>query len=202
MDKHYYSGKNLEEAIEAAITDLREQKENLIIREKEVKSGLFSKKIEIEVIEKREVESYIKSLIQQITTNIGIQTNIEVKHRDGSIIYDLYGDNNGILIGRNGRTIDALTTVIRQAVRNEIGENFLFSIDVSDYKKHMDRDLVMLAKREAKKVVASKVEVRLTAMNSYQRRIVHNALTEFKGVYTESIGEEPERAVVIKPRED
>ncbi len=202
MDKHYYSGKTLEEAIELAITDLREQKENLIIKEKEVKSGLFSKKIEIEVIEKREVESYIKSLIQQITSNIGIQTNIEVKHRDGNVIYDLYGDNNGILIGRNGRTIDALTTVIRQAVRNEIGENILFSIDVSDYKKHMDRDLVMLAKREAKKVADSKIEVRLTAMNSYQRRIVHNALTDFKGVYTESIGEEPDRAVVIKPRED
>ncbi len=200
LEKHCYSGKTQEEVINEAITDLREQQENLIIRSKEVKNGLFSKKVAIEVIEKRAIEDYVKNLVLAITNQMGLKVNVEKKRRDGIVSYDLYSDNNGILIGKNGRTIEALTTIIRQAVIKEIGEYYPFSLDVSEYKKHQDQELVFLARREAKKVVSTKVEVRLTAMNSYQRRVIHNALADFEGVYTESEGEEPNRAVVIKPR--
>ena len=59
-----------------------------------------------------------------------------------------------------------------------------------------------LAKKVAKEVADTKIEVQLERMNSYERRIIHEALADNKYVYTESFGEEPERYVVVKPRED
>ena len=74
-------------------------------------------------------------------------------------------------------------------------------IDVSDYKENHQKSLEILAKRIAREVAETKVEVQLDSMNSYERRIIHNILSENKKVYTESIGEEPNRRVVIKSRD-
>ena len=81
MEKHKYQGKTLEEAKEQAKIDLQEVEENLIIKqEEEIKGGLFkSKKIEIEVIEKREVVKYIKEYLVKLLKNLGFQVNIEIK---------------------------------------------------------------------------------------------------------------------------
>ena len=69
-------------------------------------------------------------------------------------------------------------------------------------KKKMINILKCLLEKIAKEVKETKIEVKLDSMNSYERRIVHNALSNNKYVYTESVGEEPNRAVVIKPKED
>ena len=86
MEKHKYQGKTLEEAIEQAKIDLQEVEENLIIKQKEeIKGGLFkSKKIEIEVIERREVVKYIKEYLVKLLKNLGFQVNIEIKNKDSA----------------------------------------------------------------------------------------------------------------------
>lgn len=200
MKKHSYIGKTLEEAINQAMIDLEETKENLFIKEKEVKSGLFSKKVEIEVVERHEVIEFIKEYLINITKAMGLNVNIEVKKRKEDINIILYSDNNGILIGKMGRTIEALTILTKQAVLKEIGSYFNFNLDVGEYKMKRQQDLERLAKKVAKEVTQTKIEAKLDSMNSYERRIVHNALTDHPEVYTESVGEEPNRAVVIKPR--
>ena len=204
MEKHRYIGKTKEEAILNATIDLQETQDNLIIKElEEIKGGLFkSKKIEIEVVERREVIKYIKEYIQKLLKNLGFTANIEIKNKDEIPTYTIYSDNDALLIGRNGKNLKALTIVTSQHILNELGKNFKFIIDINSYKEKREKSLEYLAKKVAREVANTKIEAKLDSMNSYERRIIHNTLTNNKKVYTESEGEEPNRYVVIKPRED
>ncbi len=202
MEKHSYIGKTLEDAINKAKLDLQETEDNLIIVKKEEKKALLSKKVEIEVIEKRKIKDYIKSLLVDILYAMGYQSEIEVQMKEDVPTYRIYSNHDALLIGKNGKNLNALTHILNQMIKKEIGTSYKFLLDVSDYKEKNDKHLEALARKLAKEVASTKVEVKMDSMNSYQRRVVHNALTNNKYVYTESIGEEPNRAVVIKPRED
>ncbi len=202
MEKHNYIGKTIEEAIKEAEISLQETKDNLIIHEKEVKSGLFkSKKVEIEVIEKREVTKFVKNYISTLVKDLGFKASIEVKNKEIPT-YTIYSDNDSLLIGKNGKNLQALSKVVSQAVLKEVGEPYKFLIDVNSYKEKHEKSLEYLAKKVAREVKESKVEAKLDSLNSYERRIIHNVLASNKYVYTESIGEEPNRHLLIKPKED
>jgi len=133
---------------------------------------------------------------------MGFSVQIEIFNKQETPTYRIYSDNDALLIGREGKNLKALRHVIGQAIKKEINSNFKFVIDVSNYQEKKEKNLVFLAKKIAREVATSKVEVKLDSMNSYERRIIHNALTNNKKVYTESTGEEPNRCVVIKPKED
>ena len=202
MKKHTYQAKTYEEAKNMAMADLMEQEENLYIKEILNSNKLFNKKSVIEVIKKSDVIEYIKELVKDITTLMGLNINMEVKKREESLNITIYADNNAVLIGKNARTLNALNTIIRQSVYKEIGENFKFVLDVSEYKQKREWNLEKMDKQIAREVAKKKVEAKLDPMNSYERRIIHNTLTNNKKVYTESSGEEPNRYVVIKPKEE
>ncbi len=202
MEKHKYYGKTKEEAINTAKIDLQEVEGNLIIIPKEeIKGGLFkSKKLEIEVMEKREVVKFLKEYMIILLKDLGFTASIEVKTKEGVPTYIIYSDNDALLIGKNGKNLSAFSTIVNQALKKEIKVPFKFIVDVSDYKEKHQKNLEFLARKVAKEVATTKVEAQLDSMNSYERRIVHNALAENKTVYTESIGDEPNRKVVIKPK--
>ena len=204
MEKHRYQGKTKEEAISTATIELQEIEENLIIKEIEnIKGGLFkSPKVEIEVIEKREIVKYIKDYIVKLLKDLGFQANVEIKNKETIPTYTVYSDNDALLIGKNGKNLKALSVVVNQHINKEIGKTYKFIIDINSYKEKREKQLVQLAKRVAREVASSKIEVKMDSMNSYERRIIHNALTNNKRVYTESEGEEPNRCVVVKPKED
>ena len=204
MEKHRYIGKTKEEAIEKATIDLQETENNLIINElEEVKGGLFkSKKVEIEVVERREVVKYIKEYLNKLLKNLGFTANIEIKNKEEGPVYTIYSDNDALLIGKNGKNLKALSIIVAQHIMRETGHNFKFNIDINSYKEKREKSLENLAKRVAREVATTKIPVKLDSMNSYERRIIHNILTDNKKVYTESEGEEPNRCVVIKPKED
>lgn len=201
IEKHNYTGKTYDEALNKAKIALQELENNLIINVKEEKKSLLSKKVEIEVIEKRAIKDLIKRLIKDLLKNIGFDVEIEITVNNNVPTYRLYSDNDALLIGKDGRNLKALTTIINQIIIKEIGTNYKFIIDVSDYKKRNDQHIETLAKKLAKEVKNTGIEVKMDRMNSYQRRLVHNILSNNKNVYTESIGEEPNRYVVIKPRD-
>ena len=201
INKHSYTGKTYEEAINKAKIDLQELEENLIINTKEEKKTLLSKKIEIEVIEKREVKEYLKKVIKSLLKDMGFDVEIEITVNNDTPTYRLYSTNDALLIGKDGKNLKALTTVVNAILTKEINTNYRFLIDVSDYKEKNDRRIERLAKKLAREVKMTKVEVKMDSMNSYQRRLVHNILNNNKYVYTESVGEEPNRCVVIKPRD-
>lgn len=202
MKKYTYQAKTFEEAKNQAMADLMEQEENLYIKEIESTNKLFNKKSVIEVIKKDDVVEAIKELIKGIVTDMGLTVNMEVKKREDSLNITLYTDNNAVLIGKNARTLDALTTVIKQSLYKDLGESYKFVLDIGEYKQKREWNLEKMAKSIAREVAKTKVEAKLEPMNSYERRIIHNTLGQNKKVYTESVGEEPNRCVVIKPKEE
>lgn len=203
MEKYTFSGKTEEEALENALSELNVSKEDILYETKEQKGGLFKgKKIEITVTKKTDINDYIKDTIKKIVTDMGFDVKIETKIRDGILNITLYSDNNNLLIGRDGKNMNALSTVVKQIIQNELGIYYKFNLDVGEYKLKQQKNLERMAKRVAREVAKSKVEVKLDPMNSYERRIIHNILNDDRYVYTESVGEEPNRCVVIKIRND
>ena len=202
LNKMRYTGKTKEEAINNAKIELQELESDLYIKEIEVKSGLFNKKAEIEVIRKSDVAEYVKELVKEIINNMGLNCNLEVKKRENGLNITIVSENNSILIGKNGRTLDSLTSIIKHSIYNEIGEYYPFVLDVGEYKQAREQKLERMAKKVAREVAYTKVPAKLDPMNSYERRIVHSILADNKKVTTESEGEEPNRCVVIKPKED
>ena len=202
MKKYTYEGKTYDEVKERALSELKVNEEDLIIINKEEKSSLLKKTAKIEVTTINDVQNYIKETISEILKLMGIETNFEVRRRDKSISIKLFSNNNAILIGKNGRTIGALQTIIRQIVSNQINEKLSILLDVENYKEKKEKNIEYLAKKTAREVAKTKVEVTMDSMNSYERRIVHSILANDKYVYTESIGEEPNRCVVIKLKEE
>ena len=204
MKKHRYVGKTKEAAINLAKEELQEVEENLFIKEIEVtQGGLFKKgKVEIEVIEKREVVKDIKDYLVNLLKNMGYSVNIEIKNKEEVPKYVIFSDNDALLIGKNGKNLKALTTIVNGYLNTELGRNYKFIIDVNEYKEKREHNLERLAKRIAREVATTGVEAKLDSMNSYERRIIHNILGNNKRVYTESEGEEPNRYVVIKPKKE
>lgn len=201
MDKYIYEGRTLEEAINNACEDLKVTPENIIYNIIEEKNSLLKKTVKIEVIIINEIIDYIKDLIVVITSYMDLKVNLEVRRRDDNILIKIFSNNNGILIGKNGKTISALQNVIKQIIYTRTSHNLHIILDVENYKENRSKNIEYLAKKLAREVAQTKVEVKMDCMNSYERRIVHSTLAENKYVYTESIGEEPNRCVVIKPQD-
>ena len=201
MKKYEYDGKTKEEAIKKAISELGVAEKNLIVNILEEKNTLLKKNVKIEVINYNDLVDFIKENIIEITKLMGMTVNLEVRRRDDNITIKIFSDHNAVLIGKNGSTIEALQTIIRQIVHNETKEFIGVILDVENYKDKRVKNLEYLAKKVAKEVRDTKVETTLDSMNSYERRIIHSTLSDNKYVYTESVGEEPNRCVVVKPKE-
>ena len=202
MEKHTFIGKNYEDAVNKAKIELQELEDDLIINVVDEKKTLLSKKCKIEVVEKREIKNFVKEKLITLLKEMGYQAEIEVQVKQNIPTYKIYSSNDSLLIGKNGKNLEALQVVLRQIVNSETGTNYRFFLDVSNYKEKNEYHLENLAKSLAKEVSSTKIAVKMDSMNSYERRIVHNILTNNSKVYTESVGDEPNRCVVIKPRED
>lgn len=201
MKKYEYTGKTKEEAIEKATKELNVEEKNIIVNVLEEKNTLLKKNVKIEVIDYNDLIDYIKEVITEITKLMGATVNLEIRRREDNITIKIFSDHNAVLIGKNGYTVDALQTIIRQIVQNATKTYVGIILDIENYKDKKNKNIEYLAKKVAKEVANTKVEAKLDSMNSYERRIVHSILSENKYVYTESIGEEPNRCVVIKPKE-
>ena len=202
MEKYTFEEKNLDLALEKAAYELGLTKENIIINEIKEKNGILKKSVSIEVISFQELIKYIKNSLNEILELMNIKSNLETRIREKTIEIKIFSDNNAILIGKNGRNMKALQTIIKQILKNTTKADIHIILDVENYKEKKIKQIESLAKRTAREVAKTKVEAKLDSMNSYERRIVHNILNDNKHVYTESFGEEPNRYVVIKPRED
>ena len=158
-------------------------------------------KYELTVVLKDDVVEYIKSYLKEITSLMGISVEFETQKRPNYIKVNMMSDNSSILIGKNGRTMSSLQDLLRQSIQSKLGTRVNVILDANDYKEKQEKNIEGLAVKLAKDVVKTNIEVKMDRMNSYERRLVHNRLSNFKGVTTESTGEEPNRCVVIKPVE-
>ena len=202
MEKYTFEEKNVELALEKAAYELGLTKENILINETNEKNGLLKKSVAIEVISLPELIKYIKTSLLEILEQMNIKANLETRIRENTIEIKIFSDNNAILIGKNGKNMKALQIIMKQIVKTVTKADIHVILDVENYKEKRIKSLEILARKTAREVAKTKVEAKLDSMNSYERRIIHNALNDNKYVYTESFGEEPERYIVIKPREE
>ncbi len=200
MEKITKEGKELETVLASILEENNLTKEEVIYTYQEKKGKLFQGSlIEVTVYPKKNILDEIKVYLTNVLKYMDLEVNFEVSNNEDRTTIKMYSNNNPILIGKNGQTIKALEVLIRQMLQAKYGINYKVSLDVENYKAKKERNLERMAKQIAKEVVDTKMEVKLDNMSSYERRIIHNVLTNFKGVKTESEGEEPNRHVVIKP---
>lgn len=148
--------------------------------------------LKLDIIE--DAQEFLKGILNAM----GIDANIEVSTKDEITTLKIYSSNNPIIIGKNGQNLEALTTLVRLYVKNFANNGPRIMLDVEDYKDRQIKKLERLARNLAKEVMKTKISIEMDNMNSYERRIVHNVLSEFSNISTESVGEEPNRHIVIK----
>ena len=199
MEVKVFEGKNLEELKTESLASLELKDEEVIINKEEIKSGLLKKtNYKISIYTLTDIHNYVREYLAKITKLMGLDVTFESKIREQQIIIKMYSDNNSILIGKDGRTLSALNLIVKQLLINNYKIYPHIVLDVENYKEKQELNLERLAKKLAREVVKTKVDVKLDNMNSYERRIIHNTLGNNKKVSTISEGEEPNRHVVIK----
>ena len=198
-----YEGKTEEEAINSCLEDLKLEKEDLYFKITEEAAKLFkSKKYIVEALKKEDIINYVKNYIKEFASKFAININSEVRMNEDIISIILVSDNNSILIGKEGRTLEALQTLLKQSVLSATNLNFKVHIDASNYKANKQKNLEYEIKKIAKDILNTKIEVKLDPMNSYDRRCVHNVVATFENLKSTSYGEAPARYVVISYKED
>lgn len=140
---------------------------------------------------------YLKTILEKL----GINAMVEMRRRHGTQIrYVITSDENPILIGKGGKTLESIETLVKMVANPNQDDRYTISVDCGGYKQQRIKQLEILATKTAKDVAESKVSVSLDPMNSYERRVVHEKLAGWKDVYTESEGSGKDRHIVIKPR--
>ena len=199
MELEVFEAKTKEDAKAKALEALEADESEVFCKEEEIKGKLFkATTYRCSAIRITDIAEFIKEKAEDIVANMGIEAKFEYNVRDEQINIKMYSDNNSILIGKNGQTLMALQTILRQIVHNEIGMYPYILLDVENYKEKKNSHLERNAKRIAKEVQKTKIDVALDDMNAYERRIVHNAISNFKNISSASEGEEPHRHIVIR----
>ena len=131
--------------------------------------------------------------------NVGEVTIDEYEGDEGELILDITGNDLAVLIGRHGRTLDALQFLISAITVRKIGYRFPVVIDVESYKNRQRQKLEALARSSANKAASQGRSIKLRPMTPYERRIIHVALRDDNRVDTASEGEGSARHVVVVP---
>lgn len=203
MEVKVYEGKELDSILEEIKEDLNLEDTDFLYKVENKKGGILKKgSINVSVYLLNDIQNRAKTILQDIISLMGLNCNFESKIRENQIHIKMFSNNNSLLIGKEGRTLNSLTTIIRQAIFNEISIYPNIYLDVENYKEKQEKRIERLAKNLARDVVRTGVEVKMDNMNAYERRIVHNILSENPKVTTISEGEEPNRHVVIKLKEE
>ena len=199
MEKYKFQAKSEDGLLEKALKELNVNEDEVINKIYEEKGGLFSgKKVTLELIKLSDIATLGKELLKELLLSLNIDANVETKIRDGQIKYEIFSQNNSVLIGKKGHILDSIQIYIRQAIYNATDLFVNIIVDVEKYKEKQTYFLEKKVKKIAREVTLSKNSIKLDPMDAYTRRQVHSALQGFKYIKTESEGEEPNRCVVIK----
>lgn len=195
--------KNKEEALNKCLEELNVNSNEVYSYVEESSSGLFGKKkYTVYVVTKYDVKKYVKEFLNDLANNMNTSFNVEVNEKDGIISAIIITDDSGILIGKEGKTLNAIQTILRQSLRKYGNFDIKVNLDISGYKAKREKNIEREVRRIAKEVLKTKIEAKLDPMNSYERRIVHTIISEYDDLATQSEGEAPTRYVVIKIKED
>ena len=145
-----------------------------------------------------EISAFVINYLDELLTNMHLEVKISSKFHNDQIIINMDSNNNAILIGKDGRTLKALQMIVCKHTYQQLKIYPNVVLNVNNYQEQREENLIRLAKKIVSDVKKSKNAVELDNMNSYERRIIHNALKDDKEISTVSVGEEPNRHIVIK----
>ena len=188
-----YSGKNLEEALDHAADGENVDVEYLQYR---VITNTEDK-CEIEAYFVADVIDYVKGYLTTVLTNMGLKTELNAKYEKEVINMNISTDRDAVLIGKGGRTLQALNELVRVAIQNRFSKHYKILLDIGDYKEEKYEKLIQMARRYAKEVQTTKNTVTLNPMPSDERRIIHGALSGYHNIKTESKGQGKDRRLTI-----
>ena len=192
-----YTGKTIEEALQKASEELNKPVSDLIYIDTGKKSGLFSKKVQVEVYELADIVRYAEDYLLNATDTLGIESSVRTKLDDDVIHITLDSTHNPILIGKNGKTLQALNELTKLAVSNRFHKRFRVLLDVNGYKDSKYDRLARIARKCAHEVQKTKTTYTFDPMPADERRTIHNACSGMPNIRTESTGEGTHRQVNI-----
>lgn len=142
------------------------------------------------------------AVLKEVLMKFGIEdpTVEEYEGDEGEIILDIVGADLGLLIGRHGRTLDALQAAVGAITTRQLGFRYPVVVDVEGYRHRRRQKIEDIARRAADRAVRQHQAVRLRPMTAYERRVVHVALRNDARVITGSEGQDPFRQVVVSPK--
>lgn len=141
--------------------------------------------------------------LQELLGKMEVNSTVTAYEDEDGIRLNIESDTDGLLIGRRGETLDAIQYIVSLYENKGRQDDYRrVSVDTEGYRARREDTLRKLARRSALKAYKSGRSVALEPMNPYERRIIHGALQDFRGVTTHSEGEEPNRRVVIVPSDD
>ena len=145
----------------------------------------------------------LKEAAEDFFKQTGLALEVEIKNQaDSTILVDVKADEPQFLIGERGQTLSEIQRLLRAVLRRkaESPASFYVDVDVNDYKKKKAEYLKEVAQTAADEVSITQKEKELPSMTPFERRVIHVELVSRTDIVTESVGEEPERRVKIKPR--
>jgi spoIIIJ-associated protein len=196
-------GKNVEEAIKAALEELGCEIEDVSIEVVEEPGkrllGIMGSKpavVKVSVLEKPEIEA--RQVVEELLQSMKIDYQIEKVEFENNITrINIIGKDMGLLIGRKGETLNALQFIAGLMINRRREQKIRIILDVEDYRRKREQSLEALALRLSEKVKQTQKNVIMRPMSSQERRIVHTVLQEDPQLVTYSMGDEPNRKVVI-----
>ena len=203
-----YTGKSLDEILATIASSQNCRKEDITYSVlSEEKGGLFGlgKSMTVEAFTSQDVKEFIFDYLGDYFTELNQGVSIEIivehsKEKENELLYRvvLDAENNAIIIGKNGQTLRAISTVLRAAVNSTFKKRINVIIDVNHYKEDRYKKVKAIARREAVNVAKTHIECELGPMPNDERKAVHQYLQDFRNVSTVSIGEGSKRHIVIK----
>lgn len=196
--------KTVDEAVNQALAELGASKDDVDIEIIEETKGLFgilgSKEVKVRVtLREREEVTRAKEFIKNVTEKLGMEIEQEVSfnEEDKILKIELKGEGLGLLIGRRGETLDSIQYLTNIFVNKKSEDYIKVTIDAENYRSRREEALVALAKRTASKAVKYRKNMVIEPKNPYERRIIHEALQDYPEVTTYSVGEDPNRKVIV-----
>ena len=199
-----YTGKTFEELLAKAAEDKGCAVEELQYSVTEEKKGLLGigNSVSADVFTMEDVKEFLFDYLGNFFTSIDQDIEVAIEERTDGFVVNLNADNNAVLIGKMGKTLAAFNTIVRAAVNSEFNKRIDVLIDINHYKEERYSKLRSMAKRIARQVQRSKVDVELDPMPNDERKVIHKTLNEWHNIRTESEGEGSRRHICIRYQAD
>ena len=166
--------------------------------EKTEKKEVKAKKIiELSEEEQEKAEENVKAFMEEIKKELPENTTYAIHKDKTGLNVEISNENLGFLIGYRGETLYAFQSILSAIAGKEIDKKVRVILDIEGYKAKREKTLEELAEKVAKTVIKTRKPVKLEPMQAYERKIIHSKLQQNDKVQTESIGEEPNRRIVI-----